>query len=161
MDFMKDLIIRRAVEADLPAINRFLVQVHRIHSESRPDLFRPNRPGFSPDAFAEMLADGSHLILVAEKFGQILAYLFCVSKPNPDRSLFHDVKTLSIEDLCVDEAMRHEHIGVRLYEYVLDYGRKHGFYNIVLNVWADNTAALRFYERIGMKAQKIGMETIL
>lgn len=93
MDFMKDLIIRRAVEADLPAINRLLVQVHRIHSESRPDLFRPNRPGFSSDAFAEMLADGSHLI--------------------------------------------------------------------VLNVWADNTAALRFYERIGMKVQKIGMETIL
>lgn len=158
---MKDLMIRRAVEADLPAINRLLVQVHRIHSEARPDLFRSDRPGFSPDAFAKMLADASRLILVAEKFGQVLGYLFCVSKPNPDRSLFYNIKTLSIEDLCVDEAARHEHIGARLCEYVFDYGRKQGFYNVVLNVWADNNTALRFYEQIGMKVQKIGMETIL
>ena len=158
---MGNLVVRCAVENDLPAINRLLVQVHQIHSEARPDLFRPNRPEFSPDAFAEMLADSSRHTLVAERSGQVLGYLFCVSKPNPDSSLFHDVKTLSIDDLCVDEAARHEHIGVRLYEYVLDYGRKHGFYNVVLNVYADNTAALRFYERIGMKIQKIGMETIL
>lgn len=158
---MDNLVIRRAVEADLAAINRLLVQVHRIHSEARPDLFRPDRPGFSPDVFSEMLADSSRLMLVAETSGQVLGYLFCVSKPNPDRSLFHDVKPLSIEDLCVDETVRHEHIGARLCKYVFDYGRKQGFYNVVLNVWADNTAALRFYERIGMKVQRIGMETIL
>lgn len=158
---MTDLIIRRAAEPDLPAINRLLSQVHKIHSDARPDLFRPNRPGFSSDSFAEMLGDASHLILVAEKSGQVLGYLFCVSKPNPDCALFHDIKTLSIDDLCVDEAARHEHIGAHLYEYALDYGRKHGFYNVVLNVWADNTDALHFYERIGMKVQKIGMEAIL
>lgn len=158
---MDKVIIRPAIELDLPTINRLLVQVHKLHSDARPDLFRPNRPGISSDAFAEMLADRTHLILVAERSGQILGYLFSSEKQYPGGSLFHDVKTLSINDLCVDEAARHEHIGVRLYEYVLDYGRKHGFYNVILNVWAGNTAALRFYERIGMKVQKIGMETIL
>lgn len=158
---MDNLVIRCAAEADLPAINRLLGQVHKLHSDARPDLFLPNRPGISSGAFAEMLADSSRFIVVAERSGQVLGYLFSSNKQYPDCSLFHDVKTLSIDDLCVDETARNEHIGLRLYEAVLDYGREQGFYNVILNVWADNTAALRFYERIGMKVQKIGMEAIL
>lgn len=61
----------------------------------------------------------------------------------------------------VDEAARHTRVGTRLCESAFDYGRNHGFYNVVLNVWADNPDAFRFYEQIGMKVQKIGMETIL
>ncbi len=36
-----------------------------------------------------------------------------------------------------------------------------GCYNVTLNVWAGNDSAMRFYEAIGMRVQKIGMETIL
>ena len=72
-----------------------------------------------------------------------------------------DVKTLYIDDLCVDESARNAHIGRLLYEYVLDYARKQGYYNVTLNVWADNINAVKFYERLGLKTQKIGMETIL
>ena len=53
------------------------------------------------------------------------------------------------------------HIGTKLYEYVLDFAKKSGCYNVTLNVWADNTAALKFYENIGLRVQKIGMEKIL
>ena len=53
------------------------------------------------------------------------------------------------------------HIGTKLYEYVLDFAKKSGCYNVTLNVWADNTAALKFYEKIGLRVQKIGMEKIL
>lgn len=56
---------------------------------------------------------------------------------------------------------RGEHIGTKLYEYVLDFAKKSGCYNVTLNVWADNTAALKFYEKIGLRVQKIGMEKIL
>jgi len=36
-----------------------------------------------------------------------------------------------------------------------------GVTNRTLNVWADNESALRFYESIGLRKQKIGMELIL
>ena len=48
-----------------------------------------------------------------------------------------------------------------LYEYVLDFAKKNGCYNVTLNVWADNVSAVRFYEKIGLRVQKIGMEKIL
>ena len=72
-----------------------------------------------------------------------------------------DIKTLYIDDLCVDESSRGLHIGQQLYAYVIDYARAAGYYNVTLNVWADNKPALHFYEKIGLRIQKIGMEKIL
>lgn len=72
-----------------------------------------------------------------------------------------DVKTLYIDDICVDENARRQQIGTRLYEAVLAYARETGCYNVTLNVWACNPGAQAFYERCGMKPQKTGMEVIL
>ena len=77
----------------------------------------------------------------------------------PDPSL--DVKSLYIDDLCVDENIRGQHIGRQLYEYVLDYAKQSGCYNVTLNVWACNESARKFYEKCGLVPQKIGMEKIL
>ena len=61
----------------------------------------------------------------------------------------------------MDEAARGGHIGRALYEYVLDYAKASGCYNVTLNVWADNGGAVKFYEKLGLRVQKIGMEKIL
>lgn len=49
----------------------------------------------------------------------------------------------------------------QLHEYVLDYAKEHGYYNVTLNVWADNAGAVKFYEKLGLTIQKIGLEKIL
>ena len=72
-----------------------------------------------------------------------------------------DIRTLYIDDLCVDERHRGCGVGRLLYEYVLDYARSAGCYNVTLNVWSCNEAAMRFYEKCGLRPQKIGMEKIL
>lgn len=69
--------------------------------------------------------------------------------------------TLYIDDICVNEATRGKHIGKALYEYVRDYAKSIGCYNITLNVWEGNDAAYSFYKNMGMRIQKTGMETIL
>ena len=52
-------------------------------------------------------------------------------------------------------------MGKQLYEYVLQFAKEQGCYNVTLNVWALNEGAMKFYEACGLKPQKIGMETIL
>lgn len=52
-------------------------------------------------------------------------------------------------------------MGTALYNHVIDFARDEGFHNVTLNVWSCNPGALKFYEAMGMKPQKIGMETIL
>ena len=72
-----------------------------------------------------------------------------------------DIKTLYIDDLCVDETRRGEHIGKALYEAAVRLARESGCYNLTLNVWSCNASALRFYEAQGLVPQKICMEQVL
>ena len=52
-------------------------------------------------------------------------------------------------------------MGRQLYEYVLSFAKEEGFYNVTLNVWSCNESAMKFYEKCGLKPQKVGMEVIL
>ncbi len=76
-------------------------------------------------------------------------------------NILTDVKTLYIDDLCVDARCRGQQIGSMLYLFVLDFAKESGCYNLTLNVWSCNASAIAFYERMGLKPQKVGMETIL
>ena len=76
-------------------------------------------------------------------------------------SFLTDIRTLYIDDICVDETFRGSGAGRALYEAVLAYATDSGCYNITLNVWSCNPGAQRFYEAMGLKPQKICMETIL
>ena len=51
--------------------------------------------------------------------------------------------------------------GKKLYDFALNFAKKEGCYNLTLDAWADNTGAVRFYEKLGMKVQKYVFEEIL
>lgn len=158
---MDAVTIRRAEARDIPAVDLLLYQVHKVHSDARPDLFKPGAKKYTDEELLRIFADDCTPVFVAERDGALLGYAFCVHKQFVNDNNMTDVKTLYIDDLCVDAASRGAHVGRALYDHVLAYARSCGCYNVTLNVWADNVSAMRFYERIGMKPQKIGMETIL
>ena len=58
----------------------------------------------------------------------------------------------------MEKNYRKNHIGTALYEYVIAYAKEIQCHNVTLNVWADNKEAVAFYEKIGLKIQKITME---
>ena len=111
---MENLKIRRAKECDIPIIDKLLYEVHKVHSDVRPDLFKAGAKKYSDEDLKAIIKD--------------------CKKPVFGRSL---------------------------YEYVLDYARNNEYYNVTLNVWADNKNAVKFYDKLGLKIQKIGMEKIL
>ncbi len=158
---MENLTIRRAEERDIPVINKLLFEVLKVHSDVRPDLFKAGTKKYTDEELKEILADDKTPVFVAEQDGSVLGYAFCVHQQFVNNNNMTDIKTLYIDDLCVDEAARGMHIGRALYEYVVEYARAQGYYNVTLNVWADNVNAVKFYERIGLKIQKIGMEAVL
>lgn len=154
--------IRRAEERDIPAINRLLLQVLTVHHNGRPDLFKENCRKYTDGELRGLLRDENRPILIAEnEDGEMLGYAFCVFQEHKNDNILTDIKTLYIDDLCVDETRRGEHVGTALYEAVLDFARESGCYNVTLNVWSCNEPAMRFYEKCGLKPQKVGMEKIL
>lgn len=154
--------IRRARECDMKDINRLLVQVNMVHHQGRPDLFRAGKKKYTDEQLRELIHDDSRPIFVAmDDQERVLGYAFCIFHQHLDDNILTDILTLYIDDLCVDEVVRGQHIGKSLYEAVLAFARESGCYNVTLNVWALNEGAMKFYEKCGLKPQKVGMETIL
>ncbi len=153
-------MIRKAETKDIKGIIDLLYQVDAVHHGIRPDLFKGNTPKYDEQALEAILSDGSKPIFVFDE-GKILGHAFCQITEIKNHRLLQDIKTLYIDDIFVDEATRGKHIGKALYEYVRDYAKSIGCYNITLNVWEGNDSAYSFYKNMGMKIQKTGMETIL
>lgn len=154
--------IRRATEQDMDGINRLLLQVCLVHHKGRPDLFKYGAKKYTDEELKAIIHDDTRPIFAAvDADGTVLGYAFCVFQQHIGDNILTDIKTLYIDDLCVDENIRGRHIGSKLYEYVIAYARESGCYNVTLNVWSCNESAMKFYQACGLKPQKIGMETIL
>ena len=153
--------VRFAQEKDLPRIHTLLEQVNLVHHQGRPDLFKLGRK-YTDEQLLAIIGDrGRPILVAADETDQVLGYAFCIFQQHVDDNIMTDIRTLYIDDLCVDETLRGRHIGKTLYDAVLAFAREQGCYNVTLNVWSCNPSAMKFYEAQGLKPQKVGMETIL
>ena len=66
-----------------------------------------------------------------------------------------------IDDLCVDETVRGQHVGRQLYEHTCAWAKEIGCNFLTLNVWCGNDSAIAFYEKRGLTSRSITMETEL
>ena len=154
--------IRRAKEQDMDGINKLLLQVCLVHHNGRPDLFKYGVKKYTDEELRAIIRDDKRPIFTAVgEDGTILGYAFCIFQQQIGNNILTDIKSLYIDDLCVDEAIRGRHIGRKLYDHVLAYARENGCYNVTLNVWSCNEAAMKFYRSCGLKPQKVGMEILL
>ena len=154
-------MIRSASEKDIPKISDLLSQVDLVHHNGRPDIFKIGRK-YSEEELVELLKDEKRPILVSvNEKDEVQGYCFCILQQHINDSVLTDIKTLYIDDLCVDEALRGMHIGKELYEAAVKLAKDLGCYNLTLNVWSCNPSAMRFYEKCGLVPQKIGMELVL
>ena len=146
--------IRKAEKKDIPRILALLGQVLQIHAEIRPK--------YTPCELAELLEHEDHPIYVAvDEDDLCMGYAFCQLREQPFSTNMVPFKSLFIDDLCVDKQTRGQHIGESLFEYVKQQAKELGCYEVTLNVWAGNTSAEHFYEKMGMKTKERQMEYIL
>ena len=153
--------VRHATNNDMDKIKDLLSQVLEVHHNGRPDIFKSGCRKYNDDQLIEIIADSQRPVFVAEDDSGVLGYAFCVIKQTVGDNVLTDMKTLYIDDLCVDENARGKKVGTVLYEYVKTYAAEIGCYNLTLNVWECNPSAKRFYEKMGLVPQKTVMELVL
>lgn len=154
-------MIRKANIKDIPKIMDLLSQVCLVHHNGRPDIFKIGTK-YSSAELEALLCDEQRPILVwADENDKVMGYCFCIFQQHKENSILTDIKTLYIDDLCVDENLRGKHIGKELYDAAVKLAQDSGCYNLTLNVWSCNPSAMRFYEAQGLAPQKVGMELIL
>ena len=153
--------IRFAQAKDTPGILSLLRQVGEVHHQGRPDIFRNGAQKYGTSQILSMLDSSATPIFVAVEGDAVLGYGFCMFKQYKNDPVIADHSEIYIDDLCVDENCRGQHIGRAIYHEILRYAKMRRCYNVTLNVWTCNPSAMKFYESLGLKPQKVGMEVLL
>jgi ribosomal protein S18 acetylase RimI-like enzyme len=155
-------MIRRAEKKDIPAVLRLLSQVLEIHAAARPDIFISGTTKYTESELATLFADGGTPVYVAaDEADSVLGYVFCIVKEPTASNNLVPFRTLYIDDLCVDESVRGQHIGEELFRYAVSEAKRLGCYDVTLNVWEGNDNAKRFYEKMGLRTKKTELELVL
>ena len=125
-------------------------------------FFIPDTTKYTEQELAALLKDEKKPIYVAVNEEDVcMGYAFCQMKEQPFSNNMVQFQSLFIDDLCVDRFARGQHIGESLFDYVKQEAKRMGCYEVTLNVWAGNTSAEKFYEKMGMKTKERQLEYIL
>ncbi len=126
--------LRKACPKDIKRIIELLHQVNMVHHVIRPDLFKPYTTKYNEQELLAILDDDSKPIFVYDD-GEVKGYAFCQLSEVKDNLLLQDNKTLYIDDICVDEQARGQHVGKALYEYVRDYAQSIALHSVSIRIW--------------------------
>ena len=155
-------LIRKAEMRDMEGVNRLLRQVLEIHHKGRPDLFNPSGKKYSDEELSGIFANPATPVFVCDDgAGGVLGYAFCEIRDTCGSGSLKPLKTLYIDDICVDEAGRGKGIGRALFNFVREFAAQQGCYNITLRVWECNPSAAAFYASLGMTPQYTSLELVL
>lgn len=153
-----NIVIRRAAEADLGALGRLGALLLRVHYGFDSARF------MRPDAGAEegyawflgtQLADPDVLVLVAERDGDIVGYLYGGIEPRNWKELREEAGF--IHDVVVVESARSSGIATELMTVAFDWMRERGMPRVLLWTAAPNAHARRLFERLGFRSTMVEM----
>lgn len=154
--------VRRAKWEDAERIMELLRQVNNVHHEGRPDLFIKDKTKYTWDELCDILeCDDTPVFVAVDDADKVLGYGFCVFVSHEADNNWPNITTLYVDDICVDENVRGMHVGKTIYDFLVQYAKDNGCYNLTLNVWEKNESAKKFYKACGMSVQKTGLEKIL
>lgn len=152
-------MIRNATTSDILRIAELLYQVHAVHANLRPDIFKLGARKYQDNELKEIIANPQSPVFVyQDNAGIVQGYAFCLFQHTEASASVHTRKVLYLDDLCVDASQRGKKIGEQLYQHILKFAKENQYDSLTLHVWNDNSAALRFYERLAEKPLKTLLE---
>lgn len=150
------LIIRRALEADLPAVVRLFATPDDGNLKNE-DPSSPLPPCYA-EALASIAADPNNALLVAEIAGEVVgAFHLHILQYVANRG----GRVALIENVIVDPAQRGRGVGEAMMRWAIDEARRRGCFRVQLTSNKVRKRAHRFYERLGFTASHEGMKLAL
>jgi GNAT superfamily N-acetyltransferase len=124
------------------------------------DALRFLQPGGSDevgyaDFLGSQLDEHDAVILVAERSGEIVGYVYAAIEPLSWKDLRDECGY--IHDLLVTDVVRRGGVGQALLDAAIDWLRERGMPRVVLGTAAQNDTARRLFERRGFRATMVEM----
>ena len=151
-------IVRRATDADAPALGRLGGMLLRLHHTFDPQRFIA--PGSDPEGgyqwfLRTQLREDDAAVLVAEKDGAVVGYVFAALEPMSWKELREACGF--IHDIAVDDVGRRSGVATALMGAAIEWLRSRGAPRVVLGTAERNPAAQRLFEKLGFRRTMIEM----
>jgi ribosomal protein S18 acetylase RimI-like enzyme len=150
--------IRRARPADADAVAELFLRASALHATVAPEFFRaPARERQREDRERErvrgMLAESRRhkIVLVVDLEGAVAGVCCAQIFDTPVDDSMIQRRRAHVETLIVQEPMRRRGCGRALLSAVQSWAKEEGAEQLLLTVWAHNTAASRFYAALGFR----------
>jgi GNAT superfamily N-acetyltransferase len=154
---MEGISIRPATRSDEPALGRFGGALMRQHHALDPRRFILTE---GPEAgygrfLVSQLDDPDCVVLVAERAGEIVGYVYAGYEPMSWREL--RAACGFVHDVFVDPNARHRGVGKTLLEAAISWAAARGLPRMVLWSAEGNDAAKRLFAAIGFRRTMVEM----
>lgn len=143
-------MIRNIRKSDYQAVDRLLLQLHKVHVEGRPELFSPLEHFMSEESFNNLIEDEEMITILAVKNFKVVG---CCFVSMLSHSGMVRMRIAYIDQIVVDEKYRKRGIGKKLFETAERRAKELGAKRIDLMVWGHNRIAIQAYESYGMTPQ--------
>ena len=150
--------IRKAKVEDIKEISDILIQVSKLHSDNRPDIFKDKKMSEIIKWSEDILKDNQKIVIVAESESKICGVAVCKMKTINEHINVKDTKIFSVDELCVDKDYRKKGIGSNLIAEAKRLAEENNCNRLELNCWKFNQDAMKFYKDIGFEEQRIFFE---
>lgn len=163
---MEDLIkmeysIRKATEADIPAILSLYKEQFREMAKHAPDFIKEGNQ--QAEFIERIIADEKSDILVSEENEIAVGFVLLQIQKRADFDFFVNANAEScyIMDIIVTERSRNKGLGTALLNSAKEWAKEHGCVFINLDVLSGNDRAAALYEKLGFKPKAVEMYTML
>ncbi len=141
------MMIRRAVQSDIPAMGQLLRELFSIEDDFTVDFEKQSR------GLKLLLDTSSAIVLVVESDDQVIA----MASVQTLISTAMGESVGLIEDVIVTEEYRGKGIGKKLLERVIEESVNAGMKRLALGVDNRNHHAIAFYEKHGFSTSHLGL----
>jgi diamine N-acetyltransferase len=152
----QNFTVRDAVATDVQAIVALNREVQAIHARIAPERFRSQVDDKAlADHFAEKmaLADNRFVLVMAE--ARAVAYAWFAIESVVATPLTFERRRLHWHHAVVAETWRGRGVGATLNQIAVNTGQATRCDEIVVDAWADNARAVKFFKKMGFKTERI------
>ena len=139
---------------DFTVVESIIAKLHKLHVENRPDFYIENEHPINKKEYKAMLNNQDKISIAYIVDDKIAGVCLATIKDRIEKSIY-------IDDIFVLEEFRHQGVATKLYKQIESIAKDIGAKRIDLTVWQFNKTAMNFYKSLGMKTQRIVLETRL
>lgn len=151
------MVIRFIKEQDMIEARKLLLEVHQLHYENRPDIYK-DTTGITQEYFSNLCREENTFTMVADEDGKIIGLCMGTLRKTPQSPIVQTRTTVLLDAIAVRQDYRGKGLGKRLYLEAQTYAREHGAESIELMAWAFNQSAINFYQHMGMTVRSVTYE---